>query len=65
MRLFLLTNLEHAGVHNQTHEAAVEADFVSLIPSIGLAVSFLVLPSVLGARLRGRTFLHDRLMLLR
>lgn len=65
MRLSLLINLEHAGVHNQTHEAAFEANFVSLIPSIGLAVSFLALASVLGFRLRGWTFLHGRLILLR
>ena len=64
MRSSLLIKLEHAGVHNQTHEAVVELNFVSLIPSIGLAVSFLALASVIGFRLRGRTFLHGRLVLL-
>lgn len=65
MRSSLLINLEHAGVHNQTHEAVVEPNFVFLVSSIGLAVFFLPLASVLGFRLRGRTFLHGRLILLR
>lgn len=65
MRSSLLINLEHAGVHNQTHEAVVKPNLVFLIPPIGLAVSFIPLAFVLGFRLRGRTFLHGRLIPLR
>lgn len=48
MKLSLLVNPGHAGLQNQTREAVVEANFVSLLPLIGLGVSFPILGSVLG-----------------
>lgn len=63
-----LVNLARADVHNQTREAVVGAIFVTLLPSIGLGISFLALGSVLGFRrpaaARMVTFPSRRLILL-